>query len=167
VKLAAFSHDAAGQGPILQSPIMRYEVCKPRPRSIPEGQSDYTRSRFPRRLHDHASPKEILEGQNTAAVYAEFTKMLSDGNRRGPYCSPDTLGGNGGSAMPYVLVSDGAPDADDYASNYIWYEENNSASLERALNKARTLRAVQAPVHLASGSEPRARGVAEVPKSRG
>ena len=38
--------------------------------------------------------------------------------------------------MPYLFVSDGAPEADEYSSNYFWFEADDPASLQRALDEA-------------------------------
>jgi len=36
--------------------------------------------------------------------------------------------------MPYVFVSDGSPEAADYDSNYIYYDEDDLESMETALD---------------------------------
>ena len=38
--------------------------------------------------------------------------------------------------MAYLYVDDGCPEGDDYASNYIYFDENNPQSLQRALQIA-------------------------------
>lgn len=35
--------------------------------------------------------------------------------------------------MPYLFVTDNAPEAEDYASNYIWYDANDPESVREAL----------------------------------
>ncbi len=39
--------------------------------------------------------------------------------------------------MPFLFVSDGAPEAEDYDSNYIWYEAQDAESLRRAVESAK------------------------------
>jgi hypothetical protein len=47
-----------------------------------------------------------------------------------------------GSDLPlaYIFVSDGGPEADDYDSSRIWFDENDPASYQRALEQARRRR---------------------------
>ena len=40
--------------------------------------------------------------------------------------------------MPHIFVEDGAPDAAEYMSNYIYIDEDNAQSVERALALLRT-----------------------------
>jgi len=39
--------------------------------------------------------------------------------------------------MPHIFVDDGAPEAEDYASNYIWFDSDDRGSYVRALAEAR------------------------------
>jgi hypothetical protein len=37
--------------------------------------------------------------------------------------------------MPYLFIPDGAPEADEYASNYVWCDPTDPASLRVALDE--------------------------------
>ena len=37
--------------------------------------------------------------------------------------------------MPYVFISDGAPEAEEYASNYVWYDPDCADSLQHAIDE--------------------------------
>jgi hypothetical protein len=36
--------------------------------------------------------------------------------------------------MPYVFINDGSPEASDYDSNYVYYDEDDLESMETALD---------------------------------
>jgi hypothetical protein len=42
--------------------------------------------------------------------------------------------------MAYIFVSDGRPEADEYASNRIWFDEKDPADLRRAQLEAQRRR---------------------------
>jgi hypothetical protein len=42
--------------------------------------------------------------------------------------------------MAYIFVSDGRPEADEYSSNRIWFDERDPADVRRALREAQRRR---------------------------
>lgn len=42
--------------------------------------------------------------------------------------------------MAYIFVSDGRPEADEYSSNRIWFDERDPADMRRALQEAQRRR---------------------------
>jgi hypothetical protein len=42
--------------------------------------------------------------------------------------------------MAYIFVSDGRPEADEYSSNRIWFDERDPADMRRALQEAKRRR---------------------------
>ena len=42
--------------------------------------------------------------------------------------------------MAYIFVSDGRPEADEYSSNRIWFDERDPADMRRALREAQRRR---------------------------
>ena len=42
--------------------------------------------------------------------------------------------------MAYIFVSDGRPEADEYSSNRIWFDEHDPADLRRAQQEAQRRR---------------------------
>ena len=42
--------------------------------------------------------------------------------------------------MAYIFVSDGRPEADEYSSNRIWFDERNPADMRRAMLEAQRRR---------------------------
>jgi hypothetical protein len=47
---------------------------------------------------------------------------------------------DGANLMAYIFVSDGGPEADEYASNRIWFDERDPEDRRRALSLAQRRR---------------------------
>ena len=59
--------------------------------------------------------------------------------------------------MPYIFVDDGYPEADEYANNYVWYDEKDPESLQRAWTEVRRLHRRFALSREDCGKRPRGR----------
>jgi len=42
--------------------------------------------------------------------------------------------------MPWLFITDGGPEAEEYASSSVWYDPRDPASVQRALDETRRLR---------------------------